>query len=219
MVPMKYSLQKGSKGDFLSGFKLKNENLQLIPPLTSLPKSKVLKARVRLFPDCLDTLSIAISFYILFVYGSLSVYLFLIFFLLFFDRPSNVVVMPGKVTINRPMRRPVVILIEDIMQISGKKNNNYSLRWIFRLIYMGVLLSDLINYWNIMTFHYLVQALLPLSFLILISESWVPYKCDLKIITSRSVLRLWPLSNLKLRIYIYTKKQEGAVRILKEEIK
>jgi hypothetical protein len=219
MVPMKYSLKEGSEGDLLPGFKSKNENLQLISSLTSLPKSKILKAQIRLFPDCLGILSIAISFYILFVYGSLSVYLFLIFFLLFFDRPSNVEVMPGKVTINRPMRRPVVIPIEDIMQISEKKNNNYSLRWIFRLIYIGLLLSDLINYWNIMNFHYLVQTLLPLSFLILISESWVPYKCDLKIITSRSVLRLWPLSNLKLRIYIYTKKQEGLIRILKEEIK
>lgn len=219
MLPMKYPLQEGSKGDFLSGFKSKNENLQLIPPLTSLPKSKVLKVRVRLFPDFLDTLAIAFSFYILFVYDSLSLYLFLIFFLLFFDRPSNVVVMPGKVTINRPMRRPIVILIEDIMQISGKKNSNYSLRWIFRLIYTGLLLYDLINYWSIMDFHYLIQTLLPLSFAVLLSESWVPYKCDLKITTSRSILRLWPLSNLKLRIYIYTKKQEGLIRILKEETK
>jgi len=220
---MKYSLLKGSKGDFLSGFKRENERLQLVSSPESLQKSTIPNARIRLFPDGLDTLFVTISLFILFVYGSddmgtLSLYLFIIFFVLFFDRPGTVAVMPGKVTINRPMRRPVVILNEDIMQISGKKNYNYSLNWIFRLICLGLLLSDLI-YGDIMNSHYLIHRLLPTLFLLLLSESWAPYKCDLNIITSRSVTRLWPLSSLKLRIYISTKKQEWLIRILKEEKK
>ncbi|MBZ4037860.1 hypothetical protein K6T82_24155, partial [Flavobacterium sp. 17A] len=53
-------------------------------------------------------------------------------------------VMPGEIIIKQPMRKPILIEEEDITQISVKKNEGYSLRWLIRLFYVIAIPLDFI---------------------------------------------------------------------------
>jgi hypothetical protein len=65
-----------------------------------------------------------------------SLIMFLLPFILFLTRPNAATVMPGKIIIKQPMRKPIVIEKEEIIQISAKKNYNHSLRWLVRLFWV-----------------------------------------------------------------------------------
>ena len=227
--PMKNSLRKGRKEDFFYGFKSEDRNLHFVSASEGLQKSKTFKTRVRLFPDFLTLMYISfvlVYFYFLcFVYGSdysfytvgsSGLYLLLILSFIFIYPSSKIVVTPGEIVINRPIRRPAVIQRKDIMQISENKNNSsYFLRWVIRLLFIGFILSDLSDYFQGINFNYLIQKFIPAASLLFISETWEPYKYVLTI-TTLSVTRLWPLSSLKLRIDIYNKEPEGLIRVLNE---
>ncbi|WP_332881630.1 DUF1673 family protein [Methanosarcina horonobensis] len=74
----------------------------------------------------------------LIILSELILYLPLILLLLS-HHPSTVTVMPEKIIIKRPLRKPVVIEKENIRQISIEKNENRSLRWPMRLVFLATL--------------------------------------------------------------------------------
>lgn len=62
--------------------------------------------------------------------------MFLLPLTLFFNRPKAVTITPEEIRIEIPMRKPIVIKKDDIVQISTTKNYSYSLRWLIRLFYV-----------------------------------------------------------------------------------
>lgn len=220
--PLKDSLRKGRNDDFFSEFKHENGN-RLISSSTGLQEGRVLRTQVSLFPDIWDIPIIIFASIIVFMtwtgtydpFMLLSVfYLCLIPFLLIKYRPGTVTVMPEKIIITRPLRKPVVIQREEIMQISVTENENYSWRWSFHIIFIGCLLlilflaldrSGIIFQEPVM---YVPLLLAYYGFKIL-----KPYQCVFKIIT-RSNLRLWPRATLSL--WLRTEESEEITRILKK---
>lgn len=144
---MKDSSQNDIQENCLSGFKLENESIQLAPSPMILQEIRTLKAKVSFFDSWVFIIIIFVSItsfiisLILWIYAPDDSFLItfsgLIMFLLplifFLNRPTNVTVLDGKITIKRLMRKAIVVEKEDIEHISDKKNHNHSLRWFVRL--------------------------------------------------------------------------------------
>ncbi len=141
-------------------------------------------------------------------------YLCLIPYLFIKYRPGTVSAMHEKIIITRPLRKPVVIHREEIMQISVKENENNSWRWSFRLIYFGfiLLILFLAPYRSGINLKELVMYI-PLLLAYYSFEILKPYQCVLKIITC-SNLRLWPRTTLSL--WLKTEGLEKITRVLKK---
>lgn len=216
---------------------MENEKLQLGSSHLSQQESKILKARVNLLYD-VETFIIFLIIAFLTILTSFLIWIFvpegsflvifsgLIWFLiplslLLLNRPNTFAVTSGKIIIKRPMRKPVVIDKEDIMQISEKKNISHYMHWLFRLLNVIIIASFFVQ--GIMeslqnlkrTFPYYIVISLFLERLALVAlfivlaynfELIAPYQRTLKVTTR---------SNLKL--LFYTNDPEELTRFLKKE--
>lgn len=213
--PTKNSLQKEKQEGCFSDVKLENENIQLSSSPADLQEGRILKVQASLFDWWWVSRLLIITFFTLII--SLFLWTFspedsylimfsgLIMFLLpltfFLTRPNVATVIPGEIIIKQPMRKPIVIEKEDITQISVKKNEGHSLRWLIRLFYVFLfvvtIMMDLRDLERLAPdYSKLSIFLIKLSkitfFLVLFYnfELLVPYKQTLKV-TTRSNLKLW----------------------------
>lgn len=232
--PMKNSLQKEGKEDYFFSFKLENGS-QLVPSSTSMQEGKVLKAQVSLFPEwwaviilfftlivslLLWTYSPTDSFLI--ILAEFILYLPLIPLLLSY-RSSTVEAMPEKIIIKRPLRKTVLIGKEDIKQISVEKNENHSLRWLMRLVFLTtipIILFSKIE-WIIRDLQLEETASSSAKLGLFLSQFFVVtyllvsyYNFELQAPYQR-ILKVTTYSNLKL--WIYTEEPEEITTILKNE--
>lgn len=149
--PMKDSFREERKEGFLPGLEWENRSLQLSSSPASLQEGRIFKAQVSHFPGwgaIIIILFAAVSSFLLWIYSHENSFLFilsqLILYLLLIvpllsHFSSTVAVMPEKLIIKRPLRKPVVIEKRDIKQISVPKNDNHSLRWPMRLFYLATI--------------------------------------------------------------------------------
>jgi len=229
--PMKNSFGKGRRRDCFSGFKFENGS-QLVPPSTLLQGSKVLQAQVNLFPEwwaVIILLFTLIASLLLWTYSpensfsiilsELILYLPLIPLLLS-HRSSNVAAMPEKIIIKRPMRKTVVIEKEDIKQISIEKNENHSLRWLMRLVFLTTLPIILFRKieWIIKDLQLEETASAPAKLGLFLSHFFVVtyllvfyYNFELQVPYQR-IIKVTTFSNMKL--WIYTEKPEELTKLL-----
>ncbi|MCO5383158.1 MAG: DUF1673 domain-containing protein [Methanosarcina barkeri] len=213
--PTKNSFQKERQEGCFSDFKLENGNIQLSSSPADLQEGRTLKVQASLFDwwwvsrVLITTFFILIVSLLLWIYSPEDSYLIifsgLIMFLLplifLLNRPNAATVIPGKIIIKQPMRKPVVIEKEDVTQISLTKNENHSLRWLIRLFcvffFVVTIMMDLKDLERLATdYSKLSIFLTKLSkitfFLVLFYnfELLVPYQRTLKV-TTRSNLKLW----------------------------
>lgn len=127
----------------------------------------------------------------------------------------------GKIIIMRSLSKPLVIEQEDIRQISVTKNENYSLRWLYRLVYFIVpllfaltILNDYLKDLKSSALDYtkLSSFLMQLSTLTIILV--VLHNGEL-ITHYQQVIKIDTRSNLKLEFF--TDKPEEIMSILKIE--
>lgn len=217
---------------------MENKKLQFGSSPVSQQESKTLKARVRLLYDSKEfIISLIIIFFTILTSvliwtlspeGSfLIIFSGLIWFLLplsslFINRSNPITVTSRKIIIKRPILKSVTIEKEDIMQISGKKNGDHSLRWLFRLIYVifitflfvqGIMegLQDLKR-----TSPYYVVVSLLLQRLAIVAFFIVLFY-DFELIASyQRILKVTTRSNLKLQFF--TNDPQELTRILEKEI-
>jgi len=233
--PMKDSLREERWEDCLPGFELENRSLQLSSSPVGLQESRIFKAQVSLFPGwgaIRIILFAAVSSFLLWIYSHENSFLFilsqLILYLLLIvpllsHFSSTVAVMPEKLIIKRPLRKPFVIEKEDIKQISVPKNDSHSLRWPMRLFYLAtfsfILLRTVerinrdLQLEEATTFSaklsLFLGKFLVISFLLVmyyIFELRAPYQRILKV-TMHSNLIIW----------LYTKEPEELTKLLKNE--
>ncbi|MDR7666226.1 DUF1673 family protein [Methanosarcina sp. Z-7115] len=206
--PTKNSLQKERQEDCFSDFKLENGNLQLMPSSAGLQENRTLKARVNLVDYRWILRALLIGFLALIaslllwtyspedsyliIFSGLIMFLLPLIFLL--NRPNAAKIIPGKIIIKQPMRKPVVIEKEDVTQISLTKNESHSLRWLIRLFcvffFVVTIMMDLKDLERLATdYSKLSISLTKLSkitfFLVLYYnfELLVPYQQTLKVTT------------------------------------
>lgn len=228
--PTKNSLQNERQEGCFSDLKLENENIQLSSP-ADLQEGRILKVEASLFDWWWVSRLFIITFFTLII--SLLLWTFspedsyliifsgLIWFFMpltfFLTRPNAATVVPGEIIIKQPMRKPIVIEKEDITQISVKKNEGHSLRWLIRLFYVFLFVVTIImdlrdlerltpDYSKLSIF--LIKLSNITFFLVLFYnfELLVPYKRTLKVTTC---------SNLKL--WLYTDNPEELTRFLKKD--
>ncbi|MGA9189668.1 MAG: hypothetical protein WB014_14175 [Methanosarcina sp.] len=143
--------------------------------------------------------------------------MFLLPLIFLLNRPNAATVIPGKIIIKQPMRKPVVIEKEDVTQISLTKNESHSLRWLIRLFYVFffivTIMMDLKDLERLASdYSKLSISLTKLSkitfFLVLYYnfELLIPYQRTLKV-TTRSNLKLW----------LFTDNPEELTGFLKKE--
>ncbi len=149
--PMKGSLREERQKDCLPGFELENRSVQLSSSPVGLQESRIFKAQVSHFPGWKPVIIIlfaAVSSFLLWIYSHENSFLFILSQLILYlplivpllsHFPGTVAVMPEKLIIKRPLRKPFVIEKEDIKQISVPKNDNHSLRWPMRLFYLATI--------------------------------------------------------------------------------
>jgi hypothetical protein len=195
--PLKDSLQKGRQGEFFSGFKSENGNLQLMPSSPNPQESRTLKARVSLFDDSWILWVLAVVFFTLIV--SLLVWTY--------NSPegSFLILFSGLIWFLIPL---MFLLNRPNTVVSVKKNKDHSYRWLFRLFFITfillflsqIILNDLrilggsaTEYPDISNF--LIQFAQVTFFLVLFynGELVAPYQ---------QVINITTRSNLKLRLYI-----------------
>ena len=233
--PMKDSLGKGRQEDSYPCFELENGSIHFGSSPLGPHESRILKLQVSLFPECwaviiiLFTLIISLLLWtyspedsFLMILSELILYLPLIPLLLS-HRPSTVAVMPEKIIIKRPLRKPVVIEKKDLVQISVTRNENRFLRWPMRLVFLVTLPIILLHTVEriVRDLHleeaapfsaklslFLLQFFIVAFLLVLyyIFELRAPYQRVLKVTTH---------SNLK--VWIYTEEPEELTAILKNE--
>ncbi|WP_048066002.1 DUF1673 family protein [Methanosarcina acetivorans] len=237
MPECKKSLQKGWQEGNYPFFKMENGSIQLNPSPMDTPESRIPKVQVSLFDfwALIITVFVSIISFItsLLVWAYIPEDSFLIIFsgfvifliplIFFLNRLNTVEVMSGKITIKRPLRKPVVVEKEDIRQISVTRNENHSLRWLIRLFYViflpfylgeGIIkaLRNLERSFPdyIVLSLFLVRLAGVAFFLVLYYnvEILAPYQQTLKITTN---------SNLNLQFF--TEEPEKLVTILKNETK
>ncbi|AAM07839.1 DUF1673 family protein [Methanosarcina acetivorans] len=216
---------------------MENGSIQLNPSPMDTPESRIPKVQVSLFDfwALIITVFVSIISFItsLLVWAYIPEDSFLIIFsgfvifliplIFFLNRLNTVEVMSGKITIKRPLRKPVVVEKEDIRQISVTRNENHSLRWLIRLFYViflpfylgeGIIkaLRNLERSFPdyIVLSLFLVRLAGVAFFLVLYYnvEILAPYQQTLKITTN---------SNLNLQFF--TEEPEKLVTILKNETK
>ncbi|AKB30604.1 hypothetical protein MSSIT_3885 [Methanosarcina siciliae T4/M] len=230
--PMKKSLWKRKQEDNYPDFKLENRIVELGSSPVNLQESRIFKAQVNLFPDWWALIILVFALIIslllwtyspessfLIILSKLVLYLSLIVLLLS-HHPSTVAVMPEKIIVKRPIRKPVVIEKKDIIQISVTRNENRSLRWPTRLVFLVTLPIILLR-----TVERIVRDLqleaaasasaklslflsqsLTVTYLLVFFyyfELRAPYQQTLKV-TTYSNLKLW----------IYTEKPEELTKLL-----
>lgn len=147
--PMKKSFGEERRGNGLRSLGLETESFRQGASTTDLLESRTLKMYVRhsrsegiikiIFPALiasflLDIYSPADSF--LNIFASLIPYLGLLVLILY--HRTSVELTSEKISILRPLFRPLEIRREDIVQTSIIKNENRSLRWLIRLLYLAV---------------------------------------------------------------------------------
>jgi len=149
--PMKDSLREGRQKDCIPGFELENRSIQLSYSPVGLQENRNFKAHVSLFPGWKPVIIIlfaAVISFLLWIYSRENSFLFILSQLILYlplvvpllsHFSSTVAVMPEKIIIKRPLRKPFVIEKEDIKQISVPKNENHSLRWPMRLFYLATI--------------------------------------------------------------------------------
>ncbi|AKB34500.1 hypothetical protein MSSIH_3810 [Methanosarcina siciliae HI350] len=144
--PMKNSLGNGWQEGNYPFSKMGNGSIQLDPSPVNLRRNKILKVRYSLF----DRWTVIVAIFTLIISLLLWIYIpedsfliifsglimFLIPLILFLNRPNIAEVTSGKIIIKRPMRKPLVIEKEDVMQISVTRTENHYLRWLVRSIYV-----------------------------------------------------------------------------------
>jgi len=237
--PTKNSPQNQMQENCFLDFKLENGNIQL--GSADLQDSRTLKVQASFFDWWWISRILIVTFFTLvisFLFWTFSpedsyliIFSSLIMFLLpltlFLTRPNAATVMPGKIIIKQPMRKPIVIEKEDIMQISATKNYNHSLRWLARLFY--VILIPLVfilgiprnlqyikyievSFSNYVDFSLFLGHLATVTMLLVLfynSELLTPYQRALKFTT-----------NSKLELTFFTNEPEELISFLKnEEIK
>ncbi len=235
--PTKNSLQNERQEGCFSDLKLENENIQLSSP-ADLQEGRNLKVKASLFDWWWVSRLLIITFFTLII--SLLLWTFspedpyliifsgLIMFLLpltlFLTRPNAATITPGKIRIKQPTRKPIVIEKEDITQISVKKNEGHSLRWLIRLFCVIAIPLDFIlgiprnlqyikyievsfsNYVDFSLFLGHLAAVTVLLVLFYNGELLTPYRWALKVTTC---------SNLK--PWLYTNNPEELTSFLKNE--
>ncbi|WP_390175967.1 DUF1673 family protein [Methanosarcina siciliae] len=231
-MPDEKSLWKRKQEDNYPDFKLENRIVELGSSPVNLQESRIFKAQVNLFPDWWALIILVFALIIslllwtyspessfLIILSKLVLYLSLIVLLLS-HHPSTVAVMPEKIIVKRPIRKPVVIEKKDIIQISVTRNENRSLRWPTRLVFLVTLPIILLR-----TVERIVRDLqleaaasasaklslflsqsLTVTYLLVFFyyfELRAPYQQTLKV-TTYSNLKLW----------IYTEKPEELTKLL-----
>ncbi|WP_231582981.1 DUF1673 family protein [Methanosarcina sp. MTP4] len=232
---MKDSLKKERQEDCLPGFKPENRSLQLSSSPVGLEENRILKAHVSLFPGWKPVIIIlfaAVSSFLLWIYSHENSFLFILSELILYlllvvpllsHFSSTVAVMPEKLIIKRPLRKPVVIEKRDIKQISVPKNDNHSLRWTMRLFYLAtisIILLHAVERINrdlqleeAATFSAKLSLFLG-KFLVVSFLLVLYYIFELRAHYQR-VLKVTMHSNLK--VWIYTEEPEELTAILKNE--
>ena len=146
--PMKNSLGKRKQENNYPDFKLENGIIELVSSPVDLQEGRTFKVQVDFFPEwwaLVTMFSTLIIFLLLWTYSpessfltvlsELILYLPLIVLLLF-HHPSTITVMPEKIIVKRPIRKPVVIEKKDIRQMLVTRNENHHLRWPMRLVFL-----------------------------------------------------------------------------------
>ncbi|HIH94210.1 TPA: DUF1673 family protein [Methanosarcina acetivorans] len=149
--PMKNSLGKRKQENNYPDFKFENGIVELGSSPADLQGNRIFKVHVNLFPEWWAVIIILFALIIslllwtyspessfLIILSEIILYLPLIVLLLF-HHPSTVTVMPEKIIVKRLIRKPVVIEKKDIIQISVTRNENRSLRWPMRLVFLVTL--------------------------------------------------------------------------------
>jgi hypothetical protein len=232
--PMKNSFGKGRREDCFSGFKLENGS-QKVPSPADMQEKIIYNVQVSLFPELWAVIIILFALIIsllLWTYSpedsfsiilsELILYLPLIPLLLS-HRSSTVAAMPEKIIIKRPMRKTVVIEKEDIKQISIEKNENHSLRWLTRLVFLTTIPIILFRKieWIIKDLQLEETASAPAKLGLFLPQFFVVtyllvfyYNFELQVPYQR-ILKVTTFSNMKL--WIYTEKPEEIIAILRNE--
>ncbi|AKB83944.1 hypothetical protein MSBR3_3366 [Methanosarcina barkeri 3] len=236
--PTKNSLQKEKQEGYFSGFEFENGSTQLSSSHEDFQEGKTLKVQVSLFDWwwmsrlLIVTATTLIISLLLWTFSSEDSYLIifsgLIMFLfpltLFLTRSNAATVTPGEIIIKQPMRKPIVIEKEDITQISVKKNEGYSLRWLIRLFYVIAIPLDFIlgiprnlqyikyieaSFSNYVDFSLLLGHLAVVTIILVLfynSELLTPYQWALKVTT-----------HSKLELTFFTNKPEELTSFLKNK--
>lgn len=214
---------------------LRNESFQLGSSPIDLHGKRTLKARasvidpgwiLRVLVVGFFTVIVSLLIWIfspegsfIIIFSGLIWYLFPLIFLL--NRPNDVLVMSEKISVNRPFHKPVVIGKEDVAQISVKKNQSHSLRWVFRLFYfvfipLYIVIGTRMDFKglemstpeyidiSLLLSHFTTVAIFLVLFYNL--EITAPYQQAINI-TTRSNLKLW----------FYTNEPEEIMKIFKKE--
>lgn len=234
--PMRTPFQKGKQEECFSDSRLENGSFQQNLSPTYLQERKILKAQVNVFPEWWAVIIISSALIVslllwtyspedsfLIVLSELILYLPLIL-LLFSHYPSTVTVMPDKIIIKRSLRKPVVIEKENIRQISIEKNENRSLRWPMRLVFLAtlpvILLRTVERIIRNLQLEEAASASAKLG--LFLSHSLVAtyllvffYNFELRAPYQR-ILKVTMYSNLKL--WIYTEEPEELTKLLNFEI-
>lgn len=239
--PTKNSLQNQMQEGCLPDIKWGNGNIQLSSSPADLQENRTLKVQASLFDwwwlsrVLIIVFSTLIASSLLWAYTPEDSYLIIfsglvkfvlpIIFLL--NRPDAVTVTPGEIRIKKPLRKPIVIEKEDIIQISTTKNYNHSLRWLSRLFcvvlipiyfiegmprnsqyieYVEYIEGLLSNYVDLSLFlgHIATVTILLVAFYN--AELLTPYQWALKVTT-----------HSKLEITFFTNKPEELTSFLKNE--
>ncbi|WP_292389086.1 DUF1673 family protein [Methanosarcina sp. UBA5] len=236
--PTKNSFQNEIQEGCFSNVKLENGNIQLSSSPADLQEGRFLKVQTSLFDWwwmsrllIVTAITLIISS-LLWTFSSEDSYLIifsgLIIFLLpltlFLTRSNAATVMPGEIIIKQPMRKPIVVEKEDITQISVKKNEGHSLRWLIRLFYVIAIPLDFIlgiprnlqyikyievSFSNYVDFSLFLGRLATVTiFLVLFYnvELLTPYQRALKVTT-----------HSKLELTFFTDKPEELTSFLKNE--
>ncbi|MDW5548897.1 DUF1673 family protein [Methanosarcina sp.] len=236
--PMKNSFQNQIQEGYFSGFEFENRSTQLSSSPADLQEGRFLKVQASLFDwwwmsRLLIVTAITLIISLLsWTFSSEDSYLIifsgLIMFLfpltLFLTRSNAATVMPGEIIIKQPMRKPIVIEKEDITQISVKKNEGHSLRWLIRLFYVIAIPLDFIlgiprnlqyikyieaSFSNYVDFSLLLGHLAVVTIILVLfynSELLTPYQWALKVTT-----------HSKLELTFFTNKPEELTSFLKNE--
>lgn len=236
--PTKNSFQNEMQEGCFSNVKLKNGNIQLSSSHEDLQEGRILKVKASLFDWWWVSRLLIITFFTLifsllfWTFSPEDSYLIifsgLIMFLLpltfFLTRPNAATVVPGEIRIKQPMRKPIVIGKEDITQISVKKNEGHSLRWLIRLFYVIAIPLDFIlgiprnlqyikyieaSFSNYVDFSLLLGHLAVVTIILVLfynGELLTPYQWALKVTT-----------HSKLKLTFFTNKPEELTSFLKNE--
>jgi Protein of unknown function (DUF1673). len=233
--PMKDYFEKEWQKANFPGFKLENRSIQPVPSTIDSHEIRILGARVTLLDSWTILIiifalitSLTISFILWtyipedsFLITSSGLIIFFMPFILLLNRPGNVAVMSGKILVQRPIRKSVMIEKEDIIQISVTKNKDHSLRWLIRLFsvifilffFVGGIMSTLRDLERSFT-DYVVLSLFLAHLSGVVMSLMLLYNTEL-LMPYQQILKVTTRSNLNLKFY--TDEPEEIMAIFKNK--